>query len=422
MKYNQAKLSWILYDWANSAFATTVMAGFFPLFFKLYACPATMPKTESTWHLGAGNAMAGILIAILAPILGAIADRHGTRKQFLLSFALLGAGMTGGLFFTASGSWGWAICLYVLAVIGFSGANTFYDSLLVSVADETEFTFLSAAGYAAGYLGGGVLFALNIWMMASPQTFGLSGQEQAMRFAFLSVAVWWILFSVPLLLFVPSGSACKKTAESGKSRIMAGIKRLVQTFQHLRRYRPALIFLIAYWFYIDGVNTIVKMAVDYGLALGLNSASLVKALLLTQFIGFPAAILYGKLGEKIGARTGLLIGIGLYFLATAWACRLTTTWEFYALAAIIGLVQGGVQSLSRSLYAALIPNESAAEFFGFYNMLGKFASFLGPLLIGLTAHITGNPRLGILSLFLLFAMGGGLLTMVPMQINAQSPE
>jgi UMF1 family MFS transporter len=398
-------IAWASYDWANSAYATTVIAGFFPLFFKQY-WSADVPATESTFWLGAVNSLASLVIVILAPLLGAIADRGSAKKRFLLFFAAMGVIMTSGLYWVAQGDWQMALILYGLGLLGFSGGNIFYDALLVGVAKRQQLDFVSALGFALGYLGGGVLFAFNVLMTLYPQAFGFPDATSAVQISFLTVALWWAVFSIPVLIWVPEPAIPNRV--SGWLAIKAGFRQLRDTFQEIRRLRIVGTFLLAYWLYIDGVDTIVRMAVDYGLALGFAANQLIVALLITQFVGFPAAIVFGKLGERIGARSGIYLAIGIYMAITLWGYFIQQPWEFYVLAGAIGLVQGGIQSLSRSLYARLIPAQKAGEFFGFYNMLGKFAAVVGPVLMGWVSVATGNPRLSILSLLVLFA-GGALL-------------
>jgi UMF1 family MFS transporter len=395
-------ISWSLYDWANSAFATTVMAGFFPVFFKEYWSAGTSASV-STLQLGAANSIASVIVAAAAPFLGAIADNGSSKKKFLIFFAAMGIVMTGSLYFVAKGDWEAAVALYVLATIGFSGGNIFYDSLIVDVAGEKKMDFVSALGFALGYLGGGLLFALNIWMTLSPATFGLSGATQAVRASFACVAVWWGLFSIPIMLFVDEPKSAQKAA--GWSAVKGGLRQLAATVRDIRDLKVVLHFLVGYWLYIDGLDTIVRMAVDYGLALGFNSKSLLLALLITQFVGFPAAIAFGRVGEKVGAKTGILIGIGVYLAVTVWGFFMKSEREFYVLAVTIGLVQGGVQSLSRSFYTRIIPKNKAAEFFGFYNMLGKFAAVIGPVLMGWVSVLSGNPRYSIFAVSALFVSG-----------------
>lgn len=399
-------MSWSLYDWANSAYATTVMAGFFPIFFKQY-WSVDADVTESTFHLGLANSLASVLIAALAPLLGAIADRASARKKFLLTFGLLGVVMTGSLYFVERGDWVAATTLYVLASVGFLGGNIFYDALLVNVCGPKQRDRVSSLGYAMGYLGGGLLFAVNVWMTLQPQQFGLADAAEAVRLSFVCVALWWAVFALPLLIFVKEPR--RDDTRLGLAAISQGLRQFRQTFHEIRQHRMVWLFLIGYWLYIDGVDTIVVMAVDYGMSLGFDSNSLIVALLITQFVGFPAALVFGRLGERIGSKISILVAIAVYVGVTLWAYQMTSITEFYALAVTVGLVQGGIQALSRSMYSRLIPQDKSAEFFGFYNMLGKFAAVLGPLLMGWVGLISGSPRVGILSLIVLFVAGATLL-------------
>lgn len=398
-------LSWALYDWANSAYATVILAGFFPLFFKQYWSSGS-EASASTFQLGIANSTASTIIVILAPVLGAIADAGNAKKRLLLMFAALGIVMSGGLYFVAQGETAWAITLFILSAIGFSGSVVFYDSLIVNVCNEAAYDRVSSFGFALGYLGGGILFAIDVWMTLQPQLFGFANAIEAVKFSFLTVSIWWAVFSIPLFLNVHEPAA--RPHDSYGQAIRAGLVQLGHTFQQIRKLRVVFLFLLAYWLYIDGVDTIVRMAIDYGMSIGLNSGDLISALLITQFVGFPAAIGFGLLGEKIGAKRGILLAIVVYLAATIWASMMTAVGEFYGLAILIGLVQGGVQALSRSFYARIIPVEQAAEFFGFYNMLGKFAAVLGPLMIGAVSLATANPRWSILSISVLF-IGGGIL-------------
>src|SRR5213594_3284142 len=318
MEDRRKVLSWALYDWANSAFAITVMSAFFPLFLKQYWSDGA-DATLTTFRLGLANSIGSIVIALLSPILGAIADQGGTRKRRLIFFSAMAIVMTGALQFVVRGDWPLAIALYVIAVIGFSGSNSFYDALLVSVATEPEFDRVSSLGFALGYLGGGLLFALNVAMVLWPARFGLADASESVRLSFGMVAVWWAIFSVPLLVFVkepdPAGNV------SGWSAASAGMRQLAATFRDIRRLRIVLLFLLAYLLYIDGVGTLARMALDYGMALGLDEKKLIVALLITQFVGFPASIAFGHLGARFGAKAGIYVGLGTYVAATLWAYR-----------------------------------------------------------------------------------------------------
>jgi UMF1 family MFS transporter len=375
-----------MYDWANSAFATTVMAGLFPLFFKQYWSVGT-DVNVSTAQLGFGNSLAGLLVALMAPILGAIADRGSAKKKFMIFFAYLGALMSASLFWVQQGHWGLAILIYVLGVVGFSGSIAFYDALLPHVAPEKEIDYVSGLGYAMGYLGGGLLFLVNVLMVLKPQMFGLADSGQAVKYSFLSVGLWWGGFTAFVIAWVKE----KKTAfpDAGRgSALIQGFRQFIGTFKKAEHLKTVFLFLLAYWFYIDGVDTIIRMAVDYGMSIGFEANDLIIALLMVQFIGFPAAILFGKLGQRWGVRKSIYLAIGVYLFITVWGVMMTRKWEFYVLALFIGCVQGGIQALSRSYYSRLIPKEQSAEYYGFFNMLGKFAVIFGPALMGVVGLCT----------------------------------
>jgi UMF1 family MFS transporter len=399
-------VAWALYDWANSAFATTVMAGFFPVFFKQY-WNAGVAATESTFRLGLTNGLGSLLVALMAPVLGAIADRSSARVRMLMGFTVLGAASTAGLALAGEGQWQLAALLYLAASLGFWGGIVFNDSLLLHVAEPEEYDLVSGYGYALGYLGGGLLFAVNVAMTIKPEYFGLADASAAVRASFVMVGIWWLLFSLPLAFHVREKRSVQAVAPG--LAVRRGFQELLGTLHEIRRYRPVLWFLAAYWLYIDGVNTVMKMAVDYGLALGFEATDLVAALLLTQFVAFPAALAFGWLGKKIGARRGIFLALTVYAAVTCYAYFIQDARDFYLMAVAIGLVQGGVQSLSRSYYGRLVPAGKSSEFFGFYNMMGKFAAVLGPLLTGIVARLTGDSRLGILSILLLFVGGASLL-------------
>jgi UMF1 family MFS transporter len=386
------------------------MAGFFPLYFKQYWNDG-VPATESTFRLGLASGIASLVVALLAPLVGAIADKGGARIKLLALFTVLGAAMTAALYLVGKGEWMAASLLYIAASLGFWGGNQFYDSLITDVSEPAEYDLVSGYGYSLGYLGGGVLFAVNVMMATQPAMFGIADAGTAVRLSFISVGIWWLVFTIPLLLYVRENRTSAPLPML--QAIRAGGRELVETIRHLRGDRTLLFFLLAYWFYIDGVNTIIKMAVDYGLSLGLKQASLIAALLLVQFVGFPAALAFGWLGKRIGARAGIFIAIGVYTGAAVYAYFLDTELEFFVLAIVIGLVQGGVQSLSRSLYGRLVPPGKAGEFFGFYNLMGKAAAILGPVLTGVVALTTGDSRLAIVSISILFVIGALFLRKVP---------
>ena len=410
MKENKrAVWSWAFYDWANSAYSTTVMAGFFPLFFKEYWADPHNPS-QSTFYLGMANSIASMVVAALAPLLGSVADQGSAKKKFLTFFAFLGVIMTGGLWMVAQGKWQMAVLFYVIATIGFASGNVFYDALLPGLASEERVDAVSSLGFGIGYLGGGLLFLVNVFMYLKPELFGIPDGATAIKLSFLSVAVWWAVFTIPLILFVPEPKNYENIDFNNAIRM--GWVQLVQTFKEIRNMKVVGTFLLAYWFYIDGVDTIIRMAVDYGMSLNFPGESLIIALLIVQFVAFPAALIYGWLASKIGAKTGIMVGITAYSFITLLGYFMTEAWHFYVLAILIGLFMGGIQALSRSLYTRIIPPDKSAEFFGFYNMLGKFAAIIGPALMGTIALVTGSARLSILSILLLFILGAFFLNKV----------
>lgn len=406
----KAIISWALYDWANSAFATTVMAAFFSIFFSSY-WSLDQDSNVTTFWLGLANSAESLIVALLAPALGAIADSGSCRKKFLVFFAFMGALLTGCLGLVSAGQWVSAMLIYILACTGFAGANIFYDALLPSVAGKNV-DFASALGYSLGYIGGGLLFLVNVLMYLFPSFFGLAddGGVSAVKASFVMVAVWWIVFTIPLILFVR-----EEKGQGGRGILKAvkkGVSDVVVTLKNLKRLRNTALFLVAFWCYIDGVDTIIRMAVDYGTSLGFPSESLIVALLITQFVAFPAALAYNAFGNRTGHKRAILVAVGAYAVISCIGCFMTRVWQFYVLACLIGLFQGGIQALSRSYFTRFVPSGQEAQFFGFYNMLGKFASIIGPLLVGLVTLITDSHRAGILSLVILFALGAVLLMKV----------
>ena len=410
-KLNKSAWSWALYDWANSAFATTVMAGFFPIFFKSYWA-SDLSDAESTFAIGSINSLVGLLIAFSAPILGAFADAGDSKRKFLFSFIFLGVIATGYLFFIPESSWKLAVIFYGIGVIGFSGGNIFYDSLLVTVSKEKERNRVSALGFSLGYLGGGILFLLNVVMFLYPNWFGLEDQIEAVLWSFLLVAVWWFIFSLPIYLNV------KEPRQNSNNKkintiIADAFGNLLNTARSIKKFKSAVIFLLAYFLYMDGVDTIIRMATSYGSDIGLSATSMIQALLLTQFIGFPATLVFGHYADKFGYKYSLSFAIIVYIIVVLFSSQMDTALEFYMVASVIGLVQGGVQAISRSFFSTLIPGNKAAEFFGFYNFIGKSSVFLGPFMVSGIALITGSPSYGILSLLILFIPGLILLWLVP---------
>ena len=410
-KLNKSAWSWAVYDWANSAFATTVMAGFFPIFFKSYWA-SDLSDAESTFAIGSVNSLVGLLIAFSAPILGAFADAGDSKRKFLFSFIFLGIIATGYLFFIPESSWKLAVIFYGIGVIGFSGGNIFYDSLLVTVSKEKERNRVSALGFSLGYLGGGILFLLNVAMFLYPSWFGLENQIEAVLWSFMSVAIWWFVFSLPIYLKVkePIQNIEKKPIYTV---ITEAFTNLLNTARSIKKYKSAVIFLLAYFLYMDGVDTIIRMATSYGSDIGLSATSMIQALLLTQFIGFPATLVFGYYADKFGYKYSLSFAIIVYIFVVLFSAQMDTAVEFYLVASVVGLVQGGVQAISRSFFSTLIPEKKAAEFFGFYNFIGKSSVFIGPFMVSGVALLTESPNLGILSLLILFIPGLILLWKVP---------
>lgn len=413
---NQAqkqKWSWIFYDFANSAFTTTVIAGFFPVFFKKY-WSAGFDSQITTSRLGLSLGVAGVIMAILSPIWGRKSDLASSRKKWLVSFASIGMLLTAAMTFIPYGKWELALLVYVLAYIAFEAGIVFYDSLLMEVAEKKDFEKVSSQGYAIGYLGGGLLFLVNVLMTLYPENFGLRDATQAVQISFLTVAVWWFLFTMPMVFFLkekPHPEAHLSKQES----VWAAFPQLLKSFKKLVKQKPIFYFLLAYWFYIDGVYTVYTMAVDYGLSIGLEDSDLMKALLITQFVGFPSALVFGKLSEKISVKKLLITCLVVYSVVLFFSMGIKTGQDFMILAVFVGLVQGGLQALSRSFYAHLIPENQKAEYFGFYNIIGKSASFVGPFLIAAMTYLTHNHRLSLFSITILFVIGAIFLMKTDMK-------
>jgi MFS transporter, UMF1 family len=403
-------LSWALYDWGNSAYSTTVMAGFFPIFFKQYWSQGSS-VTETTGLLGTTISISSLLIALLSPLLGVIADHRGWKKMFCLLFTLCGALACAWMGFISQGEWLLALLAYGVAMMAYNAASVFYDSLLPSVAKDGEQNYTSALGYALGYLGGGVLFSINVVMFLSPSLFGLPDGVTAVKASFLTVSVWWLVFSWPLWRHVHEAPVNEKN-QSLLVLFLSSFKAVKGTMASLFKEKNLFIYILSYWLYIDGVYTVMTMAVDYGVAIGLQANDLIKALLITQFIGFPCAYFFGRLPSKWGAKRPILFCILVYSIAVIAAAWMSHAWHFYLLATVIGMVQGGVQALSRSMFSRMIPLARSAEYFGFFNLVGRFASILGPLLVAGGVLLTGQSRWGLMGLLILFVLGGFLLAKV----------
>jgi len=405
---NKRVVAWALYDWGNSAFALSVLAVLFPLFLGSY-WSAGDEGSAVTSRLAWTTAAASFVVFLVAPILGTIADAGGYRKRFLFVLASIGAASTAGLGLIGAGDWPWALFLFALGSIGYYSANVFYDALIVDVSSPRYYNLVSALGFALGYCGGAVLLAMHVWMLTSPETFGFESPVQVMRFAFVSVGVWWVVFLLPVVLMVRESEA---TTVPGAGTIRAAYLALAGTFRRVRQYRNVFLFLLGYLLYIGGVFTVIFMAVNFGQRLGFSQSDLVKALLVTNFVGFPATLAYGTLGHRYGPKIAIYIGLTVYTIVACWAVFLTDVREFYVMAITIGMVQGGVQGMSRSLFAGLIPAAQSGEFFGFYNMLTKLAHVLGPALVGIGAWFSSDPKFILATLVPLFIIGALVLTRV----------
>jgi UMF1 family MFS transporter len=402
-----AQWAWALSAWANHGFLTTVAVGFFPIFFDKYWA-STLSAVQQTFYLGLANSTATFVVMLIAPWLGALADRRAQKKRWLAIWTVLGSLGCALLAAIGKGDWTWALIVYGICSVSFWAGSSFQDALSVQVAQSRESNRVSSLGFAMGYIGGGLLFLINVLMALHPQWFQIADATRATRIAFLDVAVWWFVFTVPLLRRVPEAPP---TAQS------AAFSELWSTIRTVMRNRAVRDFLLAYWLYIDAINTVQLMAVDFGSKLGFPSDSLIVALLLVQFIAFPFALLFGWLGDRFGTKRSIYIGLGVFAGVTFYAYFMHTVLQFYILAGVFGTVQGGVQAPSRSYFARLIPRDRAGEYFGFYNMLAKFAAVLGPIAMGAVALATGNQRLSILVLEFFF-VGGGLLLM---RVKSEEP-
>jgi UMF1 family MFS transporter len=403
---------WFMYDWANSAFATTMLAAVFPIFYKEVP-GAALEGNLSTSYLGYTNSIAMLCVALLSPVLGAIADMSGRKMRFLRLFAYMGIVATALTVFVGKGDWMLASALFVVATVGFSGGNTFYDALLPDLAPYEKRDMVSAKGFMYGYIGGGVLLALNLAMIQMPQMFGLPDTLAATRAAFASVAVWWLLFSLPLFRSIKDEP--KQNGLGFRHYAHAGFGRIWNTLRHIRRYPELLKYIIAFWLFNDGISTVIIMATAYGKDIGIGTPDLIAALLITQFVGIPSTYLFGTIAQRLGSKPSLYISLSIYILIIGFGYFMTNAAHFYALACVVGLVQGGSQSIARSIYSKLVPLDRSAEFFGFLSVSSKFSAVFGPFTFALVGQLTGSSRLGILSLIFFFAAGIAMLTKVNLE-------
>ena len=401
-----------MYDWANSAFWTTVVAAVFPIYFARVAASGLAPETAA-FRFGIGTTIALVFIAVLSPILGALADLVGNKKTLLAAFTGLGAVATSALALVGTGDWLLAIVLFMFGNIGAYGAMAFYDSLLPHIASEAELDQVSTAAYAIGFLGGGLLLAINLLWIQKPEWFGLADAGVATRLSFLSVGIWWAVFTVPLMRRVPEPPVSAAAREgSAVDHILGAVRRLSGTLHALQRYRHALLTLIAFLLYNDGIGTIIRMSSLYGTQVGIDQGSLIAALLMVQFVGVPCSFLFGSMARWIGSKRAIMLSLVVYTAVSVLAFYMRTAAHFFALAFLVGLVQGGSQALSRSLFASMIPKQHSAEFFGFFSVFEKFAGIFGPLIFSLAVGLMGSSRSAILSMIAFFVAGGVTLSFV----------
>ncbi len=408
--YARVVNAWCMYDWGSSAFSTTVEAAVLPVYFEGVAAVG-LPGNTATVYWGYTNAIALLITALLAPILGSIADYTGGKKRLLTVFAGVGILATALMVLIDTGDWPLALVLFLFGSIGIGASYVFYDALLPHIAHPEEIDYVSSKGYALGYLGGGILLAVNILMIQVIW----AGSTLGPRLSFVTVALWWAIFTIPFLRHVPEPPANTAGIGEGVNPVAAGFRRLGQTFQEIRKYRQLLFFLLAFWLYNDGIGTIIKMATIYGSEIGIGMIDLIGALLLTQFVGIPFSLLFGKFSGRIGTKRAIMLGLGWYTLIAISGYFMSQAWHFWALAFMVGMVQGGTQALSRSLFGLMAPRARSAEFFGFYDISSKFAGIAGPALFALVGQLTGSSRLSIVALVIFFIGGIFLLTQVDEQ-------
>jgi UMF1 family MFS transporter len=412
--------AWAMYDWANSAFQTTIIAAIFPIYFQKVAA-ADLPGPVATARFAWATTISIVIVAVVAPLLGAVADYAAVKKRFLAIFLAIGASATGAMYFIGRGDWRLALLLFVIGNVGVAGSIVFYESILPHLVGEDELDRVSSAGYAMGYIGGGVLLAINILMMSKPELFGLPSREVAVRASLASVAVWWVVFSIPLFRQVPEPRRQLERDEAASANpLQTAARRLVETFFELRRYRQAFVFLLAFLLYNDGIQTIIRMATIYGTEIGINDNAMIGALLVTQFIGVPFAFLFGMFAGKVGAKSAVFVGLAVYSLITVLGYFMHSAREFFALAILVGMVQGGTQALSRSLFASMIPRHKSSEFFAFFAVFERYAGILGPAIFAWVVEHSGTSRNAILSVVVFFVVGGALLTLVNVEAGRRA--
>ncbi|AQQ54497.1 MFS transporter [Planococcus lenghuensis] len=417
--YTKEERSWMLYDWASSAYSIIITTAVFPIFYKAAATDAGVASADSTAYLGYTIAIFTFILALIGPILGTIADYQGMKKRFFAFFFVLGVGATAALAFIPAGEWFLLLACYTVAALGSTGANVFYDAFITDVTTEEKMNRVSARGFGLGYIGSTIPFLISIAIivLAQQQLIPLS-PSNASRLAFLITALWWAVFAIPMLRHVRQIHFIRREPKL----IAESFRRLSKTVRGIRQYQALFLFLLAYFFYIDGVGTIISMSTAYGTDLGIGAISLLIILFVTQVVAAPFAILYGRLAERFGAKRMLYVGIIVYIFVCIYAYFMETVTDFWVLAMLVATSQGGIQALSRSYFGMLVPKQNSNEFFGFYNIFGKFASIMGPLLVGVTAQVTGDSSKGVFSLIILFVIGLVILSCVPEPEKIAEPE
>jgi UMF1 family MFS transporter len=408
--------AWAMYDWANSAYVTTVIAVVFPLYYASVASEG-LAREVATTRYATATAVALGTVALVSPVLGALSDRSGRIKPLLGFFMGLGVLSTVGLSLVGRGDWAWGLVLFGVGNVGVTGSIVFADALLRHIARDEELDRVSTAGYALGYLGGGLLLAAQLVLLLQPRWFGLADAASASRMAFLSVAVWWAGFSLPLFLRIPEPKALGK---GGRVSLRGTFTQLAETLRGLRQHRQALLLLVAYLLYSDGIGTIIRLSTLYGTELGIGRGALIGALLLTQAVGVPCAVLFGRGASRVGAKPALLLALAVYVGVTFLGYFMRSAAHFFALALLVGMVQGGSQALSRSLYAQMVPRARAAEFFGLFSVFEKVTAVAGPLVFAATVELTGSSRQGVLSLLFFFGAGAAVLWRVDVEAGRRA--
>jgi UMF1 family MFS transporter len=404
--------AWAMYDWANSAFQTTIIAAVFPIYFHSVVA-ADLGSSTSTSRFAWATTIAIVIVALVAPLLGAIADYAAMKKRMLGIFVAIGVVSTTAMYWIRDGDWMFALTLFIFGNIAVAGSIVFYESLLPHLVSEEELDRVSSAGYAIGYLGGGVLLAINLLMIQRPAWFGIPDAGTAVRLSLASVGIWWLVFSIPLFRRVPEPPRRLEPDESPTGSLLGtGVRRLIETFKELRRYKQAFLLLVAFLIYNDGIQTIIRMATTFGSQIGIDQGSMITALLITQFIGVPFAFLFGMIAGRIGAKMAVFAGLSVYALIVTLGYNMTSAAHFYALAIMVGMVQGGTQALSRSLFASMIPRHKSSEFFAFFGVFERYAGILGPLIFAMMVEATGESRNAMLAVLGFFVVGGAMLVFV----------